>query len=160
MVSARSSILTIRDRASVILGLEPHPKLLEMVSQKSHRDRAKLIEGSAESIPLVGASIDTVVTTWTLCSIPDLERALLEMRRSLDLVGSCCSWNTVSRQMKGAEVAASPHTALQGPRGCHLDRPNADLVEGAGFRMKRLQRGYMEGPKPMTLMYEGVASPS
>jgi len=44
------------DRASVILGLEPHPRLLEMASQKSHRGRAKLIEGSAESIPLVGAS--------------------------------------------------------------------------------------------------------
>jgi hypothetical protein len=44
--------------------------------------------------------------------------------------------------------------------GCHLDRPIADLVESAGFRMKHLQTGYMPGPKPMTFMYEGVAAPS
>ena len=44
--------------------------------------------------------------------------------------------------------------------GCHLDRPIADLVESAGFRMKHLQTGYMAGPKAMTFMYEGVAAPS
>ena len=69
------------ERATEILGLEPHPKLLEMASQKSRRDRATLIEGSAESIPLDRAGVDTILVTWTLCSIPDLGRALSEMHR-------------------------------------------------------------------------------
>ena len=150
------------DRASVILGLEPHPKLLEMASQKSHRGRAKLMEGSAESIPLVSASVDTVVTTWTLCSIPELDRALLEMRRVLRPGG----------QLLLVEHGLAPDEKVRKWQhrltplwkgfagGCHLDRPIADLVEGAGFRVKHLQTGYMEGPKPMTFMYEGVASPS
>ena len=44
--------------------------------------------------------------------------------------------------------------------GCHLDRTILELVETAGFQMKHLDTGYMQGPKPMTFMYEGVASPS
>ena len=43
--------------------------------------------------------------------------------------------------------------------GCHLDRPIGDLVRDSGFRLTHLQTGYMQGPKPMTFMYEGVASP-
>ena len=48
---------------------------------------ATFIEGSAESIPLDDKSIDTVVTTWTLCTIPHAETALSEMRRVLKLGG-------------------------------------------------------------------------
>jgi hypothetical protein len=44
--------------------------------------------------------------------------------------------------------------------GCHLDRAIPELAERAGFRMARLQTGYMQGPKPMTFMYEGVATRS
>jgi SAM-dependent methyltransferase len=136
--------------------------LLEMASQKSHRGRAKLIEGSAESIPLVSASIDTVVTTWTLCSIPDLDRAFLEMRRVLRPGGQLLLVEhglAPDEKVRRWQHRLTPlWKGLAG--GCHLDRPIADLVEGVGFRMKRLRTGYMEGPKPMTFMYEGVASPS
>jgi hypothetical protein len=44
--------------------------------------------------------------------------------------------------------------------GCHLDRPIGKLIEGAGFRMRELQTGYMKGPKPLTFMYEGQATRS
>jgi ubiquinone/menaquinone biosynthesis C-methylase UbiE len=43
----------------------------------------ELIVGTAEAIPLVDQSIDTVVTTWAMCSIPDIDKALREMRRVL-----------------------------------------------------------------------------
>ena len=54
-----------------------------MASHKLGRAPVKLIEASAESIPLENASVDTVVTTWTLCSIPDVVTALSEMSRIL-----------------------------------------------------------------------------
>jgi len=67
------------NRATEILGLDPHPKLLGMASDKARSVPSKLIEGSAESIPLDDASVDTVVTTWTLCTIPDVVTALEEI---------------------------------------------------------------------------------
>src|SRR5438552_7561266 len=68
-----------------VLGLEPAPRLVDM-SRSAARDAAvpvTLIEGSAEAIPIENKSIDTVVTTWTLCTIPNAEQALREMRRVL-----------------------------------------------------------------------------
>ena len=71
-----------------VLALEPSPKLIAMTRQG--RDPAmpvNFIEASAEAIPLDDHSIDTVVTTWTLCSIPDAAMALTEMRRVLRPTG-------------------------------------------------------------------------
>ena len=71
------------EQTTEILGLDPHPKLLAMAGRKASPIPVRRIEGSAELIPLQGRSIDTVVTTWTLCSIPDLRCALAEVRRVL-----------------------------------------------------------------------------
>jgi ubiquinone/menaquinone biosynthesis C-methylase UbiE len=68
-----------------VIGLEPSPKLLAMARQveRTGFGPVEFIEGSAGAIPLKDASVDTVVTTWTLCSIPDAPRALRDMRRVL-----------------------------------------------------------------------------
>ena len=148
-------------RATEVLGLEPHPRLLAMASQKPGCVPTKLIEGSAESIPIEEDSVDTVVTTWTLCTIPDVAAALAEMRRILKPTG----------QLLLVEHGLAPDEKVRRWQhrltpvwkriagGCHLDRPIAELVRNAGFRMERLDTGYMRGPKPMTFMYEGIASP-
>src|SRR3970040_1388148 len=73
------------DAAKRVVGLDTSPRLLSMARQV-HRSDARsteLIEGSAEALPLKDKSIDTVVTTWTLCTIPDVNAALREMRRVL-----------------------------------------------------------------------------
>ena len=43
--------------------------------------------------------------------------------------------------------------------GCHLNRPMRELLRDAGFRIERLETGYIDGPRPMTFMYEGAARP-
>jgi ubiquinone/menaquinone biosynthesis C-methylase UbiE len=75
--------------ARQVIGLDPSPKLLAMArrASRSAARSVEFIEGSAEGIPLEDASADTVVTTWTLCSIPDAPRALHEMRRVLRPTG-------------------------------------------------------------------------
>src|SRR5262245_35491206 len=74
---------------SEVIGIEPSPKLLAMAraAGRSAARPLELVEGSAEAVPIETASIDTVVTTWTMCSIPNVEAALAEMRRRVALGG-------------------------------------------------------------------------
>src|SRR5215469_1406746 len=148
-------------RVTELVGLEPQSKLLDIASQKTRPVPTRLIEGSAESIPLETGSIDTVVTTWTLCSIPDVVAALKEMRRILKPTGQLLLVEhglAPEEKVRKWQHRLTPiWKRLAG--GCQLDRPIADLVRGSGFRLTHLQTGYMQGPKPMTFMYEGVASP-
>jgi ubiquinone/menaquinone biosynthesis C-methylase UbiE len=148
-------------RATGIIGLDPHPKLIDMASHQASSVPTKILGGSAESIPVDTASIDTVVTTWTLCTIPDVMAALREMRRVLKPGG----------QLLFAEHGLAPEEGVRRWQhrltplwkglagGCHLDRPIAELVKTAGFEISRMETGYMRGPRPMTFMYEGSAHP-
>lgn len=43
--------------------------------------------------------------------------------------------------------------------GCHLNCPNRELIEGSGFHIEQMNTGYGKGPRPMTFMYEGLATP-
>jgi ubiquinone/menaquinone biosynthesis C-methylase UbiE len=144
-----------------VIGLEPSPRLLAIARrvERTGNGSVEFIEGSAEAIPLKDASVDTVVTTWTLCSIPDLLRALRDMRRVLRPGGRLL--------FVEHGLAPDPNVIWWQDRltpvwkrlggGCHLNRAIGTLIEGAGFQFDRLRTGYMRGPKPMTFMYEGSA---
>jgi ubiquinone/menaquinone biosynthesis C-methylase UbiE len=148
---------------SQIIGIEPSAKLLHMTRAASRQTSVPLdlIEGTAEAIPIDNRSIDTVVTTWTMCSIPVLEQALQEMRRVLK---------------PGGRLLFVEHGRAPEPRvcwfqdrltpvwerfsgGCHLNRAIEDTVAHSGFCIEHLDKGYMGGPKAMTFMYEGSARP-
>jgi ubiquinone/menaquinone biosynthesis C-methylase UbiE len=150
------------NRTTEVLGLEPHPKLLKMASGKTVEVPSRLIGGSAESIPLDNRTVDTVVTTWTLCTIPDVPKALAEMRRVLKPGGQLLfvehGLSPDERVRKWQNRLTPIWKRIAG--GCHLNRPMQKLIEDAGFRIARLETGYMPGPKPMTFMYEGAAHPA
>jgi ubiquinone/menaquinone biosynthesis C-methylase UbiE len=142
-----------------IVGLEPHPKLLAMARRKPCGIPLTLVEGSAEAIPLDKASVDMVVSAWTLCSIPNVALALREARRVLRPDG----------KFLFVEHGLAPEAGVRrwqhrlNPAwkrlagGCHLNRPISDLVAQAGFEIDYLQTGYLEGPRPLTFTYEGGA---
>jgi ubiquinone/menaquinone biosynthesis C-methylase UbiE len=145
-----------------VVGLDPSTKLLS-IAREAAADRAQsieLIEGSAESLPLPDHEFDTVVTTWTMCSIPDLPKALAEVRRVLKADGKLV-FTEHGRAPEATVVrwqnALTPVWKRIGG-GCHLNRPIDQLIVAAGFRIDGLKTGYMKGPKPMTFMYEGAAS--
>lgn len=152
-----------RPQAREILGLEPSPRLVAMAQRKARESPrpVNFIEGSAEAIPLDSGTIDTVVTTWTLCSIPQAIQALGEMRRVLKPGG----------QLLFIEHGLAPEANVRKWQhrltpvwkriggGCHLNRPIRTLIESAGFGIARIETGYAPGPKPMTFIYEGCARP-
>ena len=114
----------------------------------------------AQALPVAGASADFVLSTWTLCTIPDPGRALAEAYRVLRPGGAL---HFVEHGLSPeARVARAQHRLTPLHRrvvgGCHLDRPIADLITGAGFRLTRLENYYFHRPRAMGYTYEGAAS--
>jgi ubiquinone/menaquinone biosynthesis C-methylase UbiE len=146
-----------------VIGFDPSPRLLAM-ARRTSRSTSRLvefIEGSAERIPLEGASTDTIVTTWTLCSIPAVLDALHEMRRVLRPTGRLLfveHGQAPDPNVRWWQDRLTPLWRRIGG-GCHLNRAIRVLIEEAGFQFDRLETGYMRGPKPMAFMYEGSARP-
>ena len=146
-----------------LLGLEPGPRLIKM-ARHAARDSVlpvSFIEGSAEAIPLDGHAVDTVLTTWTLCTIPHANAALAEMRRVLKPSGRLLFVEHGLAPDQGVRKWQDRLTPIWSrvSGGCHLNRPIEPLIENAGFRFDRVDTGYMPGPAPMAFMYEGSARP-
>jgi ubiquinone/menaquinone biosynthesis C-methylase UbiE len=115
----------------------------------------------SEKIPLANVSADTVVTTWTLCSIPAGHEALSEIRRVFKPTGRLLFVEhglAPDLNVRRWQDRLTPIWKRIGG-GCHLNRPINSLIEDAGFQIERLDTGYMPGPRPMTFMYEGSARP-
>ena len=147
-----------------VLALEPAPRLVTMARSASHMTSmpVSFLEASAEAIPFDKHSVDTIVTTWTLCSIPQAATALAEMRRVLRPGGKLLFLEhgraPDERVRRWQDRLTPAWRCISG--GCHLNRPIRSMIEGAGFRIDRIETGYMPGPKPMTFMYEGSARPT
>ena len=156
-----------KQQVSHITGLDPalqmHPLALERIAKAGLT--VDLVGLSAEKIPLPDASFDTVLITYTLCTIPDAHRALLEMHRVLKPAGkllfcehghspdaSVARWQDRLQPLWG-KVAG----------GCHLGRDIPALLRGAGFRVPGLETGYLPGNlpglRPFTFHYWGEALP-
>jgi SAM-dependent methyltransferase len=144
-----------------VIGIDPSPALLSMAGSRRLNNPfpVDLLEGSAEALPLDDASMDSVVTTWTLCSVADPIRALQEARRVLRPGGRLL----FVEHGRAPELRVSRWQDRLTPLwkrvagGCHLNREIDSLISAAGFRMERVDTGYMRGPKVMTFMYSGQA---
>lgn len=144
-----------------VVGLDPSPQLLTMAQEATRwvATPVRLFEGTAEAIPLENESVDTVVTTWTMCSIPDITRALCEVRRVLKPCGCLLFVEHGRAPEPGVRWWQDRLTPLwkRLGGGCHLNRAIGPLIESAGFRIDQLENSYLPGPKPLTFMYEGRA---
>jgi len=118
------------------------------------------IAASAEALPFADSSLDAAVSTWCLCSIPDLDRALGEVRRVLKpgapwwfVEHGLCPDPRVARWQRRLTPL---WRRLAG--GCHLDRPIAERLARAGFRLERLETGKLvPGPRLAAWTYLGLA---
>ncbi|MBD8505129.1 class I SAM-dependent methyltransferase [Hoyosella sp. G463] len=114
-----------------------------------------------QSLPLDDASCDSALSTWTLCTIPDVTAALHEVRRVLKPGGT---FHFVEHGLApDAKVQAWQHrlNPLQQKLfgGCNLDRPIAQLIEDAGFTISTIDEFYEKGsPKFLGALSLGVAT--
>jgi ubiquinone/menaquinone biosynthesis C-methylase UbiE len=111
-------------------------------------------------LPVDDESVDHVLTTWTLCTIPDVDAALAEMRRVLR-PGGAVHFVEHGRS-PDASVARWQDRLTPIQRrvfgGCHLNRPIDALLDRAGLVVSPLETFYAKGPKPFSYFYEGVAT--
>lgn len=150
-------------QVSEVLGIEPSARLIEMARHVAGSSVAPVsfIEGSAEAIPLDKKSVDTVVTTWTLCTIPQAVQALEEMRRVLKPGGQLLFVEHGLAPEEGVRRWQNRLTPLwtRIGGGCHLNRPIRSLIETAGFNITSIETAYARGPRPMAFFYQGRAQP-
>jgi ubiquinone/menaquinone biosynthesis C-methylase UbiE len=145
-----------------VCAIDPSPELLRLAGARAGDAPVpvSLVRASGEHLPFGDRVFDTVVTTWTLCSIADPVAALVEARRVLK-PGGCLVFveHGLSPEPRVArwQHGLTPCWKHIGG-GCHLDRKMDDLIRAAGFRLDAVETGYMRGPKPWTFMYEGRAA--
>ena len=119
-----------------------------------------LVEAESEKLPFDDRSFDSIVMTFTLCSIPNTQAALAEMRRVLKAEG----------ELLFAEHGRAPDRAVARWQdwltpawkriggGCHLNRKIGELIGNAGFQISGLRAAYQNlGPRPFAFIYEGRA---
>ena len=146
-----------------VIGLEPSSELLNMARSRAEAVAVpiKLLDASAEAIPLDSGSVDTVVTTWTLCTIPNVAQALGEMRRVLRPGGALLfveHGRALEPGIARLQDRLNPlWSRLAG--GCHLNRKMDDLIGGNGFRIEAIGNARLPGPRTHTFLYEGKAEP-
>lgn len=145
-----------------VYGVDPSLELQRMARKRMATGPLKvefLAQSADEPLPLANATIDTVVVTWTLCSIPDPREALEQMKRVLKPGG----------RLIFIEHGRSPHPGVAAWQdrltplwklvsgGCHLNRKTDDLIKQAGFQISALRTCYLPGPRPMTYTSQGLA---
>jgi ubiquinone/menaquinone biosynthesis C-methylase UbiE len=145
-----------------VVGLDPSAHLLRLASKRATEAvvPVSLLRGSAEQVPFADAVFDTIVMTWTLCSIPNPIAALTEMRRVLKPGGQLLfvehGLSPEIRTVRWQHRLTPYWKRISG--GCHLDRKTDDLIRAAGFEISTVETGYMTGPKPWAFMYQGSAT--
>lgn len=144
-------------------GIDPGGKLLEYARSAAEKKgwKADIRDGVGESIPFDDNSFDTVVCTYTMCSVQDQSQVVKEMRRILKPGGRLLFLehgrapdSPVAKWQDRIEPLWKPVAG-----GCHLTRPITSAVRGWGFEVEPMGEGYAPGtPKPVGWMEWGVGT--
>lgn len=152
-----------KSRLSSLSGLDPAPQMHRLARKRAATAglAVELLELSAESIPRPDASYDTLLMTFTLCSIPEPVKALREMRRVLVPGGQLLFCEHGAAPDAGVRRWQDRLTPIWKPLagGCHLNRDIPALLQAGGFRVEELETMYLPGPRPLTYNYWGRAVP-
>jgi SAM-dependent methyltransferase len=145
-----------------ITGLDPATEITDLAQEriKSIDIPFELLSLSSEEIPADDGRFDTIVCTWTLCSIPNVYKAVRELHRVLKPGGKFIfveHGHSPDQNIAKWQKRLEPAWKIIGG-GCHLSRKTDELLLDGGFTLDSLDTGYLPGPKFAAFMYRGVAS--
>lgn len=150
-------------KVTKVWGLDPSPGMTRMAEQtaRSLHFEVEFIGLPGDQIPLEDNSVDTVLVTYTLCTIPDTTLALRQMSRVLRPGGElifCEHGAAPDASVRRWQDRLNPLWKRFGG-GCHLNRPIPALIEAGGFRIESLDTMYIPGWRPASFNYWGTAVP-
>jgi ubiquinone/menaquinone biosynthesis C-methylase UbiE len=149
------------NKVSAIVGVDPSAEMQKLAQQRAAQISipVEMIALELGQIQAATASFDSIVCTFTLCTIPDAMAALREMRRVLKPGGKLLFSEhglapdlPVVRWQNRLTPLWKPFTG-----GCHLNRDIAALLQAGGFQIKQIESSYLKGPRPMTWVSRGWA---
>ncbi|MBI1210973.1 MAG: methyltransferase domain-containing protein [Alphaproteobacteria bacterium] len=143
-------------------GLEPAEEMRARAAKRAREVKFPLefLDLKAEEIPLEDKSVDTVLVTYTLCTIPDVNRALKGMRRVLKPGGRlifCEHGEAPDESVRKWQDWMTPMwKKIAG--GCHVGRPIPQLLREGGFTVEKMETMYLPStPRPLGFNYWGTA---
>lgn len=153
-----------RERVTGVIGLDPSANMTRMAKEVagSLPFTVEFIEPQGEEIPLQEESVDTVLITYTLCTIPEPEKSLREMMRVLKPGGElifCEHGMAPETSVRRWQDRLNPLWSRLGG-GCNLNRDIPLLIREGGFQLAEPQSGYIPGWRPASFNYWGVARKS
>lgn len=148
-------------KVDMIWGLEPSEGMRRKAQTNLQQSDIEVewLDLPSETIPLEDNSADTVVLTYTLCTIGDTDKALAEMRRVLKPDGQLVfseHGESPDENVKKWQRRINPVWKKMAG-GCNLNRRIPELISAAGFELHDLQQHYVKGPKIATYQYYGQA---
>jgi ubiquinone/menaquinone biosynthesis C-methylase UbiE len=152
-------------RVGKLYALEPNPGMIRLAERQRRQTELDIafLSFPGEDIPLEDSTVDTVVSTFTLCTIPGVEQAIRGIRRVLRPSGNFIFFEhgrapdpRVRRWQQWSEPI--PRLLFE---GCHVTRDIPPLIEHGGFRIDQMERAYLARfPKAWTHCWWGAASPA
>ncbi|MBO0822523.1 MAG: class I SAM-dependent methyltransferase [Actinobacteria bacterium] len=132
------------DTVTRVLAIEPEPRLRSLATAAARAGPVpiEVTGGTASALPAADASHDAAVVSFVLCTVPDQDTALAEIRRVLRPGGVLCFLEHVRADTAGLVRMQRALEATVWPRlfgGCHLSRDTAAAIESAGFTITRLE---------------------
>lgn len=151
-------------KVSKVYALEPNAGMIRLAEQQRRRTElhVEFLDLPGERIPLEDGSVDTVVSTFTLCTIPGVVEAIRGIARVLRPGGRFIFFEhglspdpRIRRWQEWSEPIL--HWLFE---GCHVTRDIPFLITGGGFQIEQIETGYLAPfPKSWTYCFWGTATP-
>lgn len=144
-----------------LFGLDPSKEMWSIAQTRIKSDQfpVDFLHASAEQIPLENNSVDSVVMTYTLCSVPNTQKALSEIRRVLKPHGNlifCEHGKAPDASVYKWQNRINPIWKKLGG-GCNLNRHIPELIKAGGFNIDQLDTMYIPGLRIACFNYWGMA---